>query len=674
MGKRAAGFSLVELMVVVGVLGILVALAVPRYQAFVVRGHRAEARVNLGQLATLQGVYRGQHLKYASMWNVGYAGSGVSDCGAHHFDNALGFQLNECENSRYGYTVSGDAAQFTAVAYAPSDADGRWVYGDCSGRGATQHGKYQGDVLVATHKLDMQVCRNIINYCPDPNQSGNVASNCGIPPPSVPPPVAPPPPPPPILPPPVCENSCASACGAWTYDSWSAWSPATSSECAGVRFAQARSRDMNRTCSNLCAGVTCPLVDTEAEDQIAIGSKPCGTTPPPCNNSCATACTSWTYNSWSAWLPSTASRCIGTSFTQTRTRSKRRPCSNLCAGVSCASIATDRPNRPATGIQPCATPTPTPTPDSSGVGVGVGGGGCPAGREQVSVQVEDCTGGTCRMVWKINCISPLNHSNDRGNPTYWEIQAAQHAGECSVCAHHESGGCRQECGGNFVVCATSHCDRTVLNRPTLPTPTTTPTYSPPVTCGECYNNGGRWQKTCISRMTDSEGSNYNYYPTCGPSATPTTTPTTTPSCRTVTETTCVEYYRIKGSCREYSCEEYFRTRGSCREYNCEEYYRTRGSCREYNCEEYYRTRGSCRERRNGSCVSWNWVNGSCKTRGSTCSSWNWINGSCKTRGSTCSSWNWINGGCKRRGSTCGSWNWINGSCKRTTETSRQVCS
>ncbi len=225
MGKRAAGFSLVELMVVVGVIGILVALAVPRYRAFVVRGHRAEARVNLGQLATLQGVYRGQHLKYTSMWNVGYAGSGVNDCGAHHFDNALGFQLNECENSRYGYTVSGDAAQFTAVAYAPSDAEGRWVYSNCDGAGEAQYGESQGDVLVATHNMDVRVCRNIIKFCPESTSGGSMPSDCGIPPtPPPPPPPLLPPPPPPLLPPPVCENSCASACGAWTYDSWSAWS------------------------------------------------------------------------------------------------------------------------------------------------------------------------------------------------------------------------------------------------------------------------------------------------------------------------------------------------------------------------------------------------------------------------------------------------------------------
>ena len=47
---RNIGFSLVELMVAVGIIGIIVALAVPRYRAHIVRGHRAEARVNLGEI------------------------------------------------------------------------------------------------------------------------------------------------------------------------------------------------------------------------------------------------------------------------------------------------------------------------------------------------------------------------------------------------------------------------------------------------------------------------------------------------------------------------------------------------------------------------------------------------------------------------------------------------
>ena len=203
MNKIATGFSLVELMVVVGIIGILVALALPRYRAFAVRGYRAEARVNLGHIAALQGIYRSLHNKYASMPTIGYIGSGVTNCSDLYLNNKLGFQPTECANTRYGYTVTGDAAQFTAIAYAPSDADERWVYGGCDGAGTVEYGKSQGDVLVGTHDLDVRVYRNIIKYCPDSTTTGNVASPCGAPP------SAPPLPTPTLTPTPTPTPSCS---------------------------------------------------------------------------------------------------------------------------------------------------------------------------------------------------------------------------------------------------------------------------------------------------------------------------------------------------------------------------------------------------------------------------------------------------------------------------------
>ena len=51
--KRQAqrGFTLIELMIVVAIVGILSAIAYPSYQEYVRRGHRAEARAGLLQAA-----------------------------------------------------------------------------------------------------------------------------------------------------------------------------------------------------------------------------------------------------------------------------------------------------------------------------------------------------------------------------------------------------------------------------------------------------------------------------------------------------------------------------------------------------------------------------------------------------------------------------------------------
>jgi prepilin-type N-terminal cleavage/methylation domain-containing protein len=108
--QNQKGFSLVELMVVVAIIGILAALAVPRFQTFQAKARQSEAKVNLAHIYTLQSSYYGDNTTYVSL------GTTIGP-GACTQDNPLGFKLTDCSKVRYSYTTpAANATTFTAQA------------------------------------------------------------------------------------------------------------------------------------------------------------------------------------------------------------------------------------------------------------------------------------------------------------------------------------------------------------------------------------------------------------------------------------------------------------------------------------------------------------------------------------------------------------------------------
>lgn len=157
--KKPTGFSLLELMVVVAILGVLATVAVPRFNIFRARARQAEAKSNLGVVFTLQEAFaidherhyngNGNHWGGTDMKDLssadGYAvAGGSSGCAAANIVNKLGFRLANCDQARYGYYVAEypdatNETQFLAIAYAPSDSTaGKRIFPGCDGAAVTR--------------------------------------------------------------------------------------------------------------------------------------------------------------------------------------------------------------------------------------------------------------------------------------------------------------------------------------------------------------------------------------------------------------------------------------------------------------------------------------------------------------------------------------------------------
>ncbi|XSF08192.1 prepilin-type N-terminal cleavage/methylation domain-containing protein [Myxococcus faecalis] len=68
--KKKGGFTLIELMIVVAIIGILAAIAIPNFIRFQAKSKQSEAKTNLKAIFTAQKAYFGEKDKYVSDFKV----------------------------------------------------------------------------------------------------------------------------------------------------------------------------------------------------------------------------------------------------------------------------------------------------------------------------------------------------------------------------------------------------------------------------------------------------------------------------------------------------------------------------------------------------------------------------------------------------------------------------
>ena len=119
-GNNQKGFTLIELMIVIAIIGILAAIAIPNYLGYSCKAKQSEAKSSLGAIATCQEAYKAEFDTYrdgadtAALANIGFAVKGTP---------------------RYTYKVTGaSATEYLATAtestaFGDSDSD-TWTMTD----------------------------------------------------------------------------------------------------------------------------------------------------------------------------------------------------------------------------------------------------------------------------------------------------------------------------------------------------------------------------------------------------------------------------------------------------------------------------------------------------------------------------------------------------------------
>ncbi|MGJ0486114.1 MAG: type IV pilin protein [Methylomicrobium sp.] len=132
--KRNAGFTLIELMIVVAIVGILAGIAYPSYTEYVKKGRRADAKSALLQVQLAEEKYRTNNIGYGTLAQIGVSASSPDQY----------------------YTIAVSSA--TATGYAATATPAGIQTGDSCGTFAVNEGGKTTSTSVQTTTAKVQEC------------------------------------------------------------------------------------------------------------------------------------------------------------------------------------------------------------------------------------------------------------------------------------------------------------------------------------------------------------------------------------------------------------------------------------------------------------------------------------------------------------------------------------
>lgn len=125
--NRKRGFTLIELMIVVAIIGILAAIAIPNFLRFQLRSKTGEARTNLAGIRTAEESYFAEYGQYVAQVAGAPVGGGLNVkttwIAGTGFDT-MGWAPEGSVFYLYSVVINGAFTDYSAAATADLDGDG----------------------------------------------------------------------------------------------------------------------------------------------------------------------------------------------------------------------------------------------------------------------------------------------------------------------------------------------------------------------------------------------------------------------------------------------------------------------------------------------------------------------------------------------------------------------